>query len=213
MKKLIPLIIILTALINFGCDKESIDPINKGIEQFKTQTAIQFQGKVLNEDVYWKFDNWDNGIGAYGESFWCVTDDKTIQQRNFSIYDYEKRENLTFLKIVSPAFSINDSYEEKKSIFDVGKKEFQTEDNSIYEGFIIQGNTKDFCFSTKGGEQKNSSFEIIKIQELPSDYPDKDYKKVRLWTIVSCTLYGCGGQKVGRIENGRFVSEIEIERN
>lgn len=213
MRKLIPFITILTTLINFGCDKESIDPLNKDIEQFKAQTVIQFQGKVLNEDVYWRFGNWNNGIGAASESFWCVTEDKTIQQRNFSIYDYEKRENLTSLKIVSPAFSIKDSYEIKKSIFDVGKKEFQTEGKSIYEGFIIEGNTKDICFSTKGGEQKNSSFEIIKIQELPSDYADKDYKKVRLWTVVSCTLYSCGGQIAGKIENGRFVSEIEIERN
>lgn len=212
MKKLITLILLAT-LINFGCEKESIEPANKDIEQFKAQSTIQFIGKVLSENIYWKFDNWNNGIGAFSESFWCVTEDKTIQQRNFSIYDYQKRENLTLLKIVSPAFSINDNYETKKLIFDIGKKEFQHEGNSIYEGFIIQGNTNDICFSTKGGEQKNSSFEIVKIKELPTVYSDQDYKKVRLWIIVSCTLYGCGGQKIGRIENGRFVTEIEIERN
>ena len=213
MKKLTT-IILLATIINIGCDREAIEPINKSIEQFKTQTALQFQGKVLGEEIYWKFDNWDNGIGAGSESFWCVTDDKTIQQRNFLIYDYEKRENLTFLKIVSPAFSINDSYDNKKLIFDVGEKEFQLENNTIYEGFIIQGSTKDYCFSTKYGDQNKSSIEIVKMQELPSDYPDQqDYKKIRIWTIVSCTLYSCGGQKIGRIENGRFVSEIEIERN
>ena len=201
-------ILLLAILVQVGCDSPTIEPTDKINEQFKTQTSLQFQGRVLGENIDWKFSNWINGIGAYSESFWCVVDDKTIQQRNFAIYDSEKKQNLTFLKIVSPAFSINDTYHNKLAIFDVGKKEFQEQDESVYDGFILQGNTKDQCFSTKFGDQSKSSFEIIKMQELPSDY-----KSIRVWIIVTCTLYNCDGQKIGQIENGRFVSEIEMERN
>jgi hypothetical protein len=214
IKKLIPTLIILTTIFNISCDKESINPIDEEIEQFKVETTIQFQGKVFDNDIYWKFDNWDNGIGAYSESFWCVAENKAIQQRNFAIYDYELRENLTLLKVISPALDTTDLYSVKKAIFEVGLKQFQSAENSIYDGFIIEGTTKIGCFSTYYGSQDKSSIEIIKIQELSPDFPEQtDYKKIRLWTVITCDLYECGGQKVGTIEKGRFISEIEIERN
>lgn len=207
-------ILLFSILICAGCNEESVDFENNDLELFKKLSSIQFQGRVMDKDIYWRFDNWNNGIGKFSETFWCVEDDKTIQQRNFSIYDYEKRDHINMLKIVSPAFSIKDNYEVKLSIFDVGKKNFHLNGESIYNGFIIQGNSADTCFSTQYGPQNESSFEVVRVQELLPDSPESpDYKKTKLWIAVTCNLYSCDGKNIGRIENGRFITEVEIERN
>jgi hypothetical protein len=214
MKKITTGILILMAIINYSCNNNDlVDPLTEELEQFKNQTIIQFSGQVLGYDIYWKFGNWNNGIGGYGESFWCLTDSKKIQQRNFSIYDYEQRDYIISLKIKSPAFSIDSSLVFKKTIFETGRKALRSSSNSIYEGFEIQGNSKDACFSSLYGEQNASSFEIIKVQELTPDDPEKDYKKLRLWIVVSCNLFQCEGQKIGMIKGGKFIAEIELERN
>jgi hypothetical protein len=213
MKKLI-FCFLTILLVNVSCDDEATDPVANEIETFKTYSTIQFRGEVMDKEIKWVFGNWENGIGAYGESYWCVADDKTIQQRNFSIYDYEKREDLRFLKIISPAIKTTDPYEDKLSVFEVGKKSFRLGDNSIYDGFIIEGNTKELSFSSSYGSQDGSSFEVVKIQELVPDIAESvDYKKIRLWIVVTCNIYQDVGQKVGRIENGKFIAELEIERN
>lgn len=82
--------------------------------------------------------------------------------------------------------------------------------STIYNGFEILGTTKNGCFSSSTGDQNFSTFEIIKIQELASDPPLGNTKKIRLWVIVSCNLYECGGQKIGTIKNGKFIGEIEL---
>src|SRR5699024_6296844 len=115
-------------------EKELAEPFTEDLEQFKNQTSLQFNGQILGRDIYWKFDNWNNGIGGYGESYWCLTDDKKIQQRNISIYDIEQRDSVTFIKINSPAFCIDSSYVFKKAIFDVGKKTFRLPASTIYNG-------------------------------------------------------------------------------
>ena len=214
MRKFLFLFLTLTVSIMIGCEAESVNPLDQEIAAFKNQTAIQFQGKVLEHDISWVFDNWQNGIGALGEHFWCVTDDTSIQQRNFAIYDIEKRTHVTFLKIVSPALDIKDSYVIKKVIFEVGEKPFRLTDDSIYDGFIIEGVTKDEHFSTYYGPQDKSSIEIVKMEELLPDDPEQPgHKKIRVWTVVTCDLYDCRGQKMGTIDRGRFISEIQIERN
>lgn len=213
MKKKTIGILMFLAVINYSCKQESVEPITENFDYFKSQTAVQFSGQVLGDDIFWKFDNWNNGIGGYGESYWCLTDNKKIQQRNLSIYDYEKRTSITSLKINSPAFCIDSSYVLKKSIFDVGKKSFRIPSSTIYEGFEVLGATKDGCFSSNGGEQNASTFEVIKLQELASAFPLKDTKKTRLWIVVSCNLYGCGGKKIGELKDGKFIGEIEIENN
>lgn len=213
MKKFSTILFVI-GLVIIGCD-ESIDPIYQHIEELKSLTEIQFQGKVLNNDINWVVTGWNgNGYSGGGGSFWCVTDDKTIQQRFFSISDTEHRGTLNYLSVWSPAFSTKDSYEIKKSIFDVGKKEYWLTGNSIYDGFTISGHTNDICFSTQYGAQNKSSFEVVKIRELPPKYYEHpDNKRIKLWLIASCNLYACNGQKIGRIENGRFVIEIQVESN
>lgn len=215
MKKITTGILILMTIIIYSCneEKELVDPFIEEIEQFKAQSIIQFSGQVLENEINWKFDNWNNGIGGYGESFWCLTDSKKIQQRNFTIYDYEQRDDIISLKIKSPAFSIDSSLLFKKTIFEIGRKALRSSSNSIYEGFEIQGNSKNACFSSLYGDQNASSFEIIKVQELTPDDPEKDYKKLRLWIVVSCNLFQCEGQKIGMIKGGKFIAEIELERN
>jgi hypothetical protein len=209
MKKLPTTLIVFTALFNLGCEQESIEPANNGIKEFKAEAVTQFRGKVLNEDIYWKDDESDNGIDSYCVRFWCVTDDKSIQQRILLIYDYKKTGNVTTLKLTSPAFSIHNTDEAKKAIFDVGKKDFHLRGNSIYDGFTIDGEAKEICFSTAYGEQNDSSFEIVQMHELPADF-GQEYQNVRVWVMVSCTLYDCDGHPIGKIENGRFVAEIQV---
>jgi len=201
-------------IINLSCKEETVDPFIAEIEQFKKQTTLQFKGNVNSQDVYWRFDNWDNGIGAAFESSWRASNDSTIQTRNFAIYDYELREDLTLLRIFSPAFSIMDSYENKRSIFDVGEKKFRLVDDSIFDGFTIQANIDSTVFITNNGSQEGSFFEIIKNEEvLPEHAEQPDNKKIRIWILVSCNLYEYGGNKIGRIENGRFIAEVLIDWN
>lgn len=210
MKKITIGILMFLAVMNFSCKKESIDPSVEYLDPFNYMTNIQFHGQLLGSDINWQFNNWDNGIGGYSESYWCLTDDKKIQRRSFSIYDIEKRDYITFLKINSPAFCIDSSYVFIKSIFDVGKKTFRIPTSTIYEGFEILGSTKDGCFSSSNGEQNFSTFEIIKIQEYTTESSLRDTKNLRLWVVVSCNLYECGGQKIGEIKDGKFIGEIEL---
>jgi hypothetical protein len=214
MRKFISILLTLTVFIIVGCDTtESINPIDNQIERFKTETTIQLNGKILGENISWRFD-WKDGITIFRESFWCVSDNKAIQQRNFGFSKYDSKENLKSLKIISPALDTADSYSAKLALFEVGKKQFQSAKNTVFDGFIIQGTTKDGCFSTYFGDQNKSAIEIVKMEELSPDYAgDKDYKSIRLWTVVSCDLYNCGGEKIGTIEKGRFITEIDIERN
>ncbi|WP_291783224.1 hypothetical protein [Cecembia sp.] len=214
MRKCIPIFLTLTVFIILGCDTtDSINPIDSEIARFKTETTLQFNGKVLNENIAWRFD-WNGGVTIFRQSFWCVADNKAIQQRNFGFSKNDPAANLRSLKIISPALDTADTYSTKLAIFDVGKKEFQTTSNTVFDGFIIQGTTKDGCFSTYFGDQNKSSIEIVRLQELqPDSEGNKDYKRVRLWTVVTCDLYSCSGDKIGTIEKGRFITEVDIERN
>lgn len=214
MRKCIPIFLTLTVFIILGCDTtDSINPIDSEIARFKTETTLQFNGKVLNENIAWRFD-WNGGVTIFRQSFWCVADNKAIQQRNFGFSKNDPAANLRSLKIISPALDTADTYSTKLAIFDVGKKEFQTTSNTVFDGFIIQGTTKDGCFSTYFGDQNKSSIEIVRLQELQPDFEgNKDYKRVRLWTVVTCDLYSCSGDKIGTIEKGRFITEVDIERN
>lgn len=201
----------LTFIGIISCGKEEIDVVDYEIEMFKTLSQPQFQGKIIDELIYWQFGNWNNGIGSSHGSFWCVTEDTTIQQRDFAIYDYENRRKIRSLVVTSPAFSINDSYEIKKSIFEKGMKSFHLIDNSVFDGFTVEGFTEDSFFSSAFGNQNSSTFEIVKITELNPDEPGVgDRKIIRLWIIVNCNLYNPKGQKVGRIENGKFINTIGI---
>jgi hypothetical protein len=208
------LMLVLSSLIIYSCDKESIDPFDQEIEQFKHQTKLQFGGTILDNQIYWRFDNWENGIGASYQSCWNLTDDIKIQNRSFSIYDYDERSHVIVISFSSPAFSIDSSYEYKKSIFDIGIKQYKTTESNIFQGFEISITTIDEVLFTKYGDQSNSTLEIVKLQELTREISDAaDYKRIRLWIIVSCKLYNSGGQIIGSIENGKLLAEIEIERN
>jgi hypothetical protein len=124
MRKLISILPTLTVFIIVGCDTtESINPIDSQIERFKTETTIQLNGKVLGESISWRFD-WKGGITIFRESFWCVSDNKAIQQRNFGFSKYDSKENLKSLKIISPALDTADSYSAKLAIFELEKNNF-----------------------------------------------------------------------------------------
>ncbi len=205
---------LLLAIFSAGCTKEAVTPIDREIELFKTYSSLQFQGKVFDQSISWSFANWQNGIGAYWCSYRCLTTDTTIQQRNFAIYDFQQREDLTFLQIKSPAIRTTFPYYFKRKFFERGTKEFQTEGMSIFDGFIVEGWTKLNFFTSYYGDQEGSKFEVVKMEELFPGSPElPDYKKVRLWILVSCNLYDLSGKKIGRMERGKFIVEIEIERN
>ncbi len=83
MRKLVSKLLTLTVFVILGCEStESIIPIDSQNEHFKTETTIQLNGKVLDENISLRFD-WKGGITIFRESFWCFADNKAIQQRNF----------------------------------------------------------------------------------------------------------------------------------
>lgn len=209
MKKII-FCFLAIVLINVSCDKKPISP--NEIEIFKEKDIIQFQGEVLDEEISWKkSDNRNNGIGSRHGTYLCVVkNDTTIQQKWFSIYDSEKRGELSSLRVFSPAFKVTDFYENKKSIFELGKKSFYLKDNSVYDGFKIEGVKNGSFFSSSYGNQDESSFEVVKFEDLPwyGSHSEGYTKNIRLWIVVSCNLYQSDGQKIGRMENGKFISEI-----
>ncbi|RAU82461.1 hypothetical protein [Pontibacter arcticus] len=212
MKNLLLLLVTLTALLNISCEQEKVDPsVKYDITKLKEHTSIQFKGQVLNQNIKWLSSNYNSDIQYGRGSFWCVTDDKSIQQRNFYISNKWEKDVITSLKISSPAFSIHDTFQNKKALFDIGKKIIRTSENTIYEGFTIEGNTKDDCFSTANGNQKWSSFEVIKIEELKNDTSiDPETRMIKVWAVVNCNLYACSGNKIGTIKDGQFIFEVEI---
>jgi len=212
MKKRTLVIFGLVSVISLSCKKESVSPNNDEIEQFLNQTEIQFNGTVLGNGISWVFENWNTKIGFNYGSAWGFVADTTIQNRSCQIFDTEEIENICLLKIISPAFCIDSSYIFKKSIFEIGKKQFNSSTSSIYEGFVIEASSKIESYSTYFGNQENSSFEIIKTQELtPSDPEQNNSKKLKLWIVFSCNLYTDSGQKTGEIKDGKFIGVIEVE--
>ena len=213
MKNLTFGLIVIISLINVSCRKDKIDPNIEELEIFKNQTEIQFTGTVLGNEINWTFDNWENGIGAtYGRS-WNLTNDTTIQQFSFEIYDVEKSQEIEHLEIKSPAFSSNDTYSFKKSLFESGVKKFHSMTSTIYEGFEITVYSKNSIYWSSYGEQKNSTFNIIKVQELAPNPQTYEPAKLRLWIVLSCNLYNGNEQKVGEIKDGKYISEVSLETN
>lgn len=214
MKKTILILLALFSLINFSCQKESMNLYDNELDVFKNASGLQFNGTVLENELSWKFDNYNNGItGAYG-IYWGTMNglpsDTTIQQKLFSISDYEKRGGIFTIEVRSPAFSINSSDFEKKEMFEVGKKPFNSKTGSIYQGFRIAVLANNGLLTTNNGEQVNSSFEIIKVVEQNA-YPElKEPKKLLLWMVFSCNLYDLEGQKAGEIKNGKFITEYRF---
>lgn len=214
MKKAAFGILVLFSLINFSCQKESMNLYDNELEVFKSASGLQFNGTVIENEISWKFDNYNNGItGGYG-SYWGTMNglpsDTTIQQKLFNIGDYEKREDVSTLEVRSPAFSINYSDLEKKEIFEVGKKQFNSKTGSIYKGFTIAVVVNNGLFITNNGDQVNSSFEIVKVVEQNANPGLKEPKKLLLWMVFSCNLYDLEGHKAGEIKNGKFITEFRF---
>jgi hypothetical protein len=210
MKKIFIPIIILVAIMQSGCNKETeVEPAEDYYE-FKAQSHMQFRGNALGSDINWIYDNWENGTGAAGGFWFPLGDAQKILQTHWSIYGYGKTDFFSLVAITSPAFCADSSYTFKRSIFNPGLKTFHLINNSIYEGFELSGNTQTGHFKTSNGEQDSSSFEIIKTQELPPYSPLKDTKRLRLWIVVSCNLYDFDGKKIGTIKDGQIISEVEL---
>jgi hypothetical protein len=210
MKKISIGILVLVAIVFYGCNKETVDPPIDPYALFKGQSHDQFRGKALGEDIIWIYDNWNNGTGSMTGYFWPLSENRKIQQSYFSIYDYEQKDFFNLIAMRSPAYCVDSSYVFKKSIFDVGIKTFHLSKNTIYEGFELTGNTKTGHFVTSLGEQDSSSFEIIKTQELPPNSPLKDTKRLRIWILVSCNLYDFDALKIGSIKDGQIIADIDL---
>lgn len=212
MKRLKFLALLSTSFLLMSCEKEGEK--NIALDRFLSRTELQFEGNVMEEEVNWFFSNWDNGIGAYSESYWCLTADKKIQQRNFAIYDYNKRKEIFLIKIKSPAFSIDSSYNFKKSIFDLGIKNIKDSEDRIFDGFDIEVSSTYGMVSTIYGDQKSSSLEVLKLVEeaTSAEYQD-DYKAVKVWFLISCKLYKPNGELAGKIKDGMLLGFFQIESN
>lgn len=214
MKKTIFVILATISFINFNCQKESVNLYDNDLESFKSANGLQFKGTVLENEISWKFDNYNNGITGGYASFWGTVNglpsDTTIQQKGFSIGDYEKRGGVFTLEVRSPAFSVNSTDSEKKKIFEVGKKTFNSKTGSIYQGFKIAVLANNGFSTTNNGEQVNSSFEIVKVVEKDANPVQQEPKKLLLWMVFSCNLYDLDGKKAGEIKNGRFVTEFRF---
>jgi hypothetical protein len=214
MKKTSLILLALISLINFSCQEETVNLYDNELEVFKNESGLQFNGTVLENEISWKFDNYNNGITGGYASYWGamsgLPSDTTIQQKGFIIGDYEKREDVFTLEVKSPAFSINSSDFEKKEIFEVGKKQFNSKTGSIYQGFKIAVVTNNGFFTTNNGDQANSSFEIVKVVEQDANPELLEPKKLLLWMVFSCNLYDLEGQKVGEIKNGKFITEFRF---
>lgn len=213
MKLLKILLLLSTSILFVSCEKEKEDETNRELEMFLLRTAFQFKGIVLEEEVNWVFSNWQNGIGAYSESFWCLTADKKIQQRNFAIYDYEGRGEILSIKIKSPAFSIDSSFVYKKSIFDLGVKNIRNPEDEIYDGFDIEVASTYGFFSTFYGNQNSSSLEVLKLEEIEPLEGEEDCKEVKVWFHFSCNLYKPNAEFAGKIEKGMLIASFLIENN
>ena len=208
------ILLLLSACVLFpGCEKEKENEISIDLEMFLSSTALQFRGMVMEEEVNWVFSDWQNGIGAYTESYWCLTADKKIQQRNFAIYDYEEREEILSVKIKSPAFSVDSSYAYKKSIFDAGMKNIRNPGHGIFDGFDLEVASTDGFFSTFFGNQSGGSLEVLKLEEVAPEDPHVDFKEVRVWFLVSCKLYKPNAAYAGKIENGLLMAYFLIDYN
>lgn len=216
MKKTL-LLFCIGALLFSACGPNTgdpaADPARREIEQFKSLTGIRFRGKVFNQDVVWQFKNWEGSIGTSAGSFWCVVDDKRIQNRNSSIYDHAKQKDLYMITIESPAFSIDSSYAFKKAIFAPGTKKIRRSTDNPYAGFVVQAYSQTNCFSTLDGDQSRSTFEVVRLEEMPPVEGMRDFKKIKVWMVVNCSLYHCGGVKAGEIKNGLFCLDFEVDRN
>lgn len=217
MKPLKILVFLSASILFLSCEKEKEQEqefdIHQALEMFLASNALQFKGMVMDEDVYWVFSDWQNGIGAYTESFWCLTADKKIQQRNFAIYDYEEREEILSVKIKSPAFSIDSSYTWKKSIFDVGMKLIRNPEDGIFDGFDIEVSGRDGFFSTVYGDQSTGTLEVLRLEEAGAPEGDIDFKEVKVWFHFSCNLYRPNGAYAGQIEHGMLMGNFLIEFN
>lgn len=213
MKKRTVGILILISVLVYGCGKElSTDAYNAEIGLFKGESTVQFNGRVLGNTINWKFTNWKNGIGSYSETNVCSRDNRKVQQLNFAIYDTQSRDSIVALKVNSPLFTIDGSSDYKNVIFGIGKKSISSSTCSVFKGFEIQGSARKIDFSSSYGDQEFSTFEIVKAQEVIIDPSIPDYKRLRLWIVVSCNLYQSGGKKIGELKDGKFVGEIELDR-
>jgi hypothetical protein len=212
MKKAAFGILVLFSVINFSCHKEPVDTYVDEIEQFKNQTGIQFSGTILGQEVNWKFDNWQNNIGATSGSYWSLMNglsaDTTIQRRASEIYDHERRDEIFNLEVKSPAFCIDSSYVYKKSLFEIGKKYFHSDKDPIEKGFLVKIQSKNGDYYTNNGKQDNSTFEIIKTEETVENLDRNEQKYLVLWIVISCNLYDYNGQLAGVIKDGKFLTQI-----
>lgn len=204
MKGLILVVLLSTPILFMSCEKEKEEKEEEkkiDLEMFLSETELQFKGSVIEEDVNWVFSNWQNGIGAFSESFWCLTADKKIQQRNFAIYDSAQREEIISIKIKSPAFNIDSSFALIKTIFDSGNKNIRNPEDGIFDGFDIEVSSTWGFVSTIYGDQNSSSLEVLKLVEEDQD----DYKEIKVWFIISCNLYKPNGELAGKIKNGMLL--------
>ena len=218
MKKLKFGVLVMISLFILSCEKEKEnDPVNLPIDvyaDFKTQTDIQFSGTILGIETSWVYDNGNDSIDASYGFDWGLTSDPTIKQCVFDIYTHEKRVENYSLIVKSPSFSINSTYNYKKSIFEVGEKKFNSASNAIFEGFEVILIAKNGYYTTSYGNQESSSFEIIKMEELPANPEKFQPRKLRLWIVLSCNLYEGGNiEKSGEIKNGKFIAEITLDSN
>lgn len=205
MKGLILVVLLSTPILFMSCEKEKVEKEIEeklDLEMFLSETELQFKGKVIEEDVNWLFSNWQNGIGGYSESFWCLTEDKKIQQRNFAIYDSAQREKIISIKIKSPAFNIDSSFAFIKTIFDLGNKNIRNPEDGIFDGFDIEVLSTCGFFSTLYGDQNLSSLEVLKLVE---EEDQDNYKEIKVWFLISCNLYKPNGELAGKIKNGMLL--------
>lgn len=214
MKKAAFGILVLFSVIIFGCHKEPVDTYVDKFEQFKNLSGIQFSGTILDQEINWKFDNWNNNIGATYGSYWSLMNglstDTTIQRKASEIYDYEKRDVIFNLEVKSPALCIDSSYTYKKSIFAIGKKYLHSDVDPIDKGFLVKIQSKHGDYYTNNGKQENSTFEIIKTEETVENLNRNEPKLLVLWIVISCNLYDYNGQLAGVIKDGKFLTQIKL---
>jgi len=215
MKKTVLILLATVSLISFSCKKESVNLYDDvELEKFKNLTGVQFSGKILNYEINWKFDNWDNNIGTtYGRKWGLMNgllEDTTIQRITSDIYDYEKQGEIFNLEINSPALDIDSSFAYKKTLFETGKKYFHSDKDPIDKGFLVKIQSKHGDFYTNNGNQMSSTFEIVKVEETIPNLARNEPRLLVLWIVLSCNLYDYNGQKAGEIKDGKFITRIEL---
>lgn len=209
MKALIFLLLLLPSILFVGCEKEKEEEIL--YEVFLSRTRPSFKGNVMGEEVNWVVGNWETGIGSLSGTWWCITEDKKIQQRLFTIYDYEENQETYSVDVKSQAFSQDSSFAHKRSIFEVGRKSIRSSEDGIFEGFDIEVSTINGCFSTSFGNQDSSSLEVLKIDEIPPSEGQPDHKEAKVWLVFSCNLYKPNGEYAGRLEDGMLIGNFLID--